>query len=83
VLLKCVYIGVPIWNDDFTSRINGLQRGEVVLGLGEERRPRVVGHRLGGAQRYSKVFYRGNTGWVSQAALEEVTEPLEESRASK
>jgi hypothetical protein len=77
MLMKCVYIGVPIWNDDFTSRIDGLQRGEVVLGLGEESRP------YSNAQRYLKVFYRGNTGWVSGVALEEVTEPLEESRAGK
>jgi hypothetical protein len=80
MLLKCVYIGVPIWNDDFTSRIDGLQRGEVVLGLGEERRPRADG---AGAQPYLKVFYRGNIGWVYLGVLEEMTEPLEESRASK
>ena len=80
MLLKCVYIGVPIWNDDFTSRIDYLRRGEVVLDLGEERSPRAL---VLGAQPYSKVFYRGNIGWVYLGALEEMTEPLEESRASK
>jgi hypothetical protein len=67
--MKCVYIGVPILNDDFTSRIDVLQRGEVVLGLGEELGP------WHGASRYSKVFYRGNAGWVVRGALEEVTGP--------
>jgi hypothetical protein len=69
MLMKCVYKGVSLWNDNFSKSIVILEPEDVVLSLDAEITPHPF------SRSYSRVFYKGHIGWLTRDCLKVLAEP--------
>ncbi len=61
MLLKCMYRGLPIWDDSLTRRIATIEAGATVLSLNEEKQDSQAKSAL--PNLYIKIFYNDAIGW--------------------
>ena len=61
MLLKCTYMGLPIWDESLHRRITTIEAGATVLSLNEEKQDTQAKSAL--PNLYIKIFYNDAIGW--------------------